>query len=307
MELGQITYFVALARTLNFTRAAEACNVSQPALTKAVQKLEEELGGPLIHRERGNTQLTDLGRLMLPPLESAIASARDAKLQADAFRRRESSPLRIGLEHSVPASVLTPVLAAVRRHSQEIDMRLRQGSQTDLCQRMLDSELDVALMIDGPGTHERLHRWTLFVEHYMLICPPDHPFRDRERVSVIDLSEQSLLLHENADCPVRRFIGTLCEASGVKPRMQHLASSQEQIIEMVLASLGVSLAGERLPTPAALLRRRFEADPDHRSVILTAVAGRQLGPTPSLSLKLMRSRSWTAVDTGSAAANAAAA
>ena len=68
MELHQVRYFVALARSMNFTRAAEHCNVTQPALTKAIQKLEYELGGPLVFRERQLSQLTDLGKLMLPML-----------------------------------------------------------------------------------------------------------------------------------------------------------------------------------------------------------------------------------------------
>ncbi len=111
---------------------------------------------------------------MRPPLERALAAAHDAKMQAEAFRRRESSPLRIGLEYSVPTSVLTPVLAALRRNSPDIDLRLRQGSQPELCERMLDSELDMALMVEGADTHDRLHRWILFAEHYVLICSPDH-------------------------------------------------------------------------------------------------------------------------------------
>ena len=65
MELFQVRYFLSLAKTLNFTRAAEACNVSQPALTRAIQKLEDEFGGPLIYRERSLTQLTELGRVAL--------------------------------------------------------------------------------------------------------------------------------------------------------------------------------------------------------------------------------------------------
>ncbi len=104
---------------------------------------------------------------------------------------------------------------------------------------------------------------------------------------------------------MRRFISKLCEDNRVNPR-QRFASSQEQIIEMVAASLGVSLAGERLPTPL-LLRRPFKADPDFRSVILTTVAGRQLGPTPALFLKLMRSRSWEATDPNATQPHAAAA
>src|SRR3569833_1550016 len=73
MEVHEIRYFLAVCRTLNFTRAAEQCNVTQPALTRAIQKLEDELGGLLFSRERGNTHLTELGRLMQPHLEEVIA------------------------------------------------------------------------------------------------------------------------------------------------------------------------------------------------------------------------------------------
>jgi DNA-binding transcriptional LysR family regulator len=69
MEMHQIRYFLAVCETLNFTRAAEQCNVTQPALTRAIQKLEEELGGLLFRRERHLTHLTDLGRLVRPQLE----------------------------------------------------------------------------------------------------------------------------------------------------------------------------------------------------------------------------------------------
>ena len=79
MEMQQVRYFVALARTLNFNRAAEQSNVSQPALTRAIQQLEHELGGALFHRERGNTHLSELGRMMLRYLETVEQSARAAR------------------------------------------------------------------------------------------------------------------------------------------------------------------------------------------------------------------------------------
>jgi DNA-binding transcriptional LysR family regulator len=306
MEFNQIRYFVVLARELHFTRAADACHVSQPALTKAIQKLEDELGGPLFLRERSHTQLTELGRMMLGPLERALASAHDAKRQADAFRRRETSPLRIGLEWSVPAAALTPVLSALRRSVLEIDLSMRHGSQLDLCERMLGGELDIALLVEGPDLHERLHHWRMFAEHYVVICPPDHRFRDRDAIGVSELAEECLLLNEDSDCPVRRFLGEVFEHNGVKPRRQHFATSQEQILEMVLASLGVSLVGERLSTVAPLLRRPIAADPDCRNVVLAAVAGRPFGPTPALFLKLMRAWAWSQ-DNRPAASDAAAA
>ena len=293
MELNQIKYFVVLARMLHFTRAAEACNVSQPALTRAIQKLEQELGGPLFHRERSHTQLTELGQLMVPPLERALTSAREARVQAEAFRRRETSPLRIGLEYSVPTGVLTPVLSALRRQNTDIELTLRQGSQAELSEHMLAGEIDLALLVDGPDLPERMHRWEMFSERYVLLCPPDHRFREHQQVAVHDLAEECLLLHENAACPIRRFVADIFEQNDIRPRRQHFANSQEQMLEMVQASLGVSLAGDRLPASSPALRRPLEAELAARSVVLAVVAGRQLGPTSAMCVKLMRARTWS--------------
>src|ERR1051326_8350864 len=179
MELNQIRYFVVLAQTLHFTRAAETCNVSQPALTRAIQKLEDELGGSLFFRERARTQLTELGQRMLPLLERALNATREARAEAEAFRRRESSPLRIGLEFSVPPTVLTPVMTSLRGSNTDVELTLRSGSQADLTERILNSEIDLALMVDGPDLPERLHRWRMFSERYMVICQPEHRFKER--------------------------------------------------------------------------------------------------------------------------------
>ena len=86
MEMHQIRYFLALCEELNFTRAAERCNVAQPSLTRAVKLLEEEFGGALVNRERANTHLTELGRVMRPHLADARRSSRAAKRKSS--RRR---------------------------------------------------------------------------------------------------------------------------------------------------------------------------------------------------------------------------
>jgi DNA-binding transcriptional LysR family regulator len=158
---------------------------------------------------------------------------------------------------------------------------------------MLDSDVDMALLVEGPELPDRLHRWQIFSERYMLICPPQHRFKDRQTVGVRDVAEECLLLHEDSACPARRFIGDLCDRNDVKPRRQHFANSLEQILEMVHASLGISLAGERLPAMAPLVRRPIDADPGGRTVVVATVAGRQLGPTPALFLKMLRARAWS--------------
>jgi len=97
MEMHQVRYFLAVARHFNFTRAAEELRVTQPSLTRAVQKLESELGGPLFRRERSNTHLTELGRMMLPHLEAAFASAETAKRQAQRLQKRDIGALALGV------------------------------------------------------------------------------------------------------------------------------------------------------------------------------------------------------------------
>ena len=96
MEMHQIRYFLAVADCLNFTRAAETCNVTQPALTRAIQKLEEELGGLLFRRERKLTHLTDLGHLVRPQLEAILSQSEQAKTTAKSFLQLKDAPLKLG-------------------------------------------------------------------------------------------------------------------------------------------------------------------------------------------------------------------
>src|SRR6266511_5596282 len=93
MEMHQIRYFLAVCDCLNFTRAAETCNVTQPALTRAVQKLEEELGGLLFRRERKYTHMTDLGHLVRPQLEAILTQSEQAKTTAKSFLQLKDAPL----------------------------------------------------------------------------------------------------------------------------------------------------------------------------------------------------------------------
>jgi DNA-binding transcriptional LysR family regulator len=292
MEMNQIRYFLAVAKELHFTRAAAACNVSQPALTKAIQKLEEELGGPLFFRERGATQLSELGRLSLAPLERAWAAAREAKEQAEAFQHRKSSPLRIGIELSIATPFLRPALNAISRHCDDVDLSLSQDGQAEICARMLTGELDVAVVVESETLSDRLHRWPLFSERYMIVCLDDHPFREHASVDVQELRTECLLMAQREDCPARRTLLALLKQNNVRPRREHLVGNQEQMMELMLASLGVGLAGELTPLPVSVVARPLTPDPGPRRIMLAVAAGRPLGPTPGIFVKLMRTRVW---------------
>jgi DNA-binding transcriptional LysR family regulator len=123
MDLTQIRHFLALADALNFTRAAERCNITQPAFTRSVQRLEDELGGPLVLRERALTQLTELGRAMLPLLQGTHDAAEAVRARAADHRRAEdAAPLRLGLAPSVPTAALLPALREAARRVQGLEL-----------------------------------------------------------------------------------------------------------------------------------------------------------------------------------------
>ena len=112
MEMHQVRYFLAVCESLNFTRAAEACHVAQPSLTKAIHKLEEELGGPLFQRERNRTHLTELGQRVRPHLERLMDSAKIASAEAEDFLSLQRASLKLGVMSTINPQRLIPFLAA---------------------------------------------------------------------------------------------------------------------------------------------------------------------------------------------------
>ena len=106
MEMHQVRYFLAVARTLNFTRAAEECNVAQPSLTRAIRQLEDELGGDLFRRERPHAQLTELGQRMQPLLQQCYDSALGARSLASSIKSGDVGSLRMAVSATNGREVL---------------------------------------------------------------------------------------------------------------------------------------------------------------------------------------------------------
>jgi DNA-binding transcriptional LysR family regulator len=133
MEMHQVRYFLAVVSHLNFTRAAEELQVAQPSLTRAIQKLESELGGALFRRERRNTHLTELGRTMLPHLKAAFVAAETAKNQAKRLQQKDIGSLSLGvcsgIDARAPAALV--VDAARKLANVDISVEVAEISQTD--------------------------------------------------------------------------------------------------------------------------------------------------------------------------------
>ena len=290
MELHQVRYFLAVASLLNFTRAAEQCNVTQPALTKGVQKLEQELGGQLIYRERQLTQLTDLGKEVLPMLERTLASAEAVRRTAKEFQRKEVAPLKIGLAPSISASLVLDPIAEIAKFVPGLHVELREGAAEKLVELLLEGEINAAMVGDVQDMPARIDDWLPFEERYVAVLAPTHQLANRPSISIDDLRETVLL--ERAGCDVAPKIQRsyfpeeplqLGYCSGHDLHLQHMAA----------AGFGVILAPEHMPRLPTLKTIPLEGDPVSREVRLLAVQGRRYSPALDAFVKVARLRDWS--------------
>ena len=290
MDLTQIRYFLALARTLNFTRAAKACNVTQPALSRSIQRLEDEFGGPLLFREQSLTQLTELGRTMLPLLQQTWAAAEAAQHHAASFRQKDRAPLRIGLGPGVPASLLGPLVRELERRFQGLELTLSHGAAEALNEGLLHGRLDVAVTGDPAALAERVHRWPLYAERVAVLMPQDHPLALGDQVPAAALDAHILVSRtEDADL-LARMLDRLRAELRLPLQVQHRGSSEEEVQQLVLAGMGVALTTERRSRPAGL-ESRLLADPALTyDVAVAAVAGRPLTHAAGALIRLCRAR-----------------
>jgi DNA-binding transcriptional LysR family regulator len=288
MDLQQVRYFLALCKWLNFTRAAEACNVTQPALTKAIRRLEDELGGPLFFRERNLTQLSELGRGLRPHLEQSFASAIAAKQLAIGYRKQETAAIRLGLLPSTSACLVAGPLSEVARRIPAIELQIKQADQPHLVDDLLHGELDVALLAQDSRLPERLNRWPVFEEKYEVMFPPEHRFAAQETVRLADLADEVLLGRESDEAVDK--LQAAAAATGWAPRFRHCCATEEHVQHLVAEGFGIALLPGHLPVLPGLERRPLDECSMVRVIVLAAVSGRRYSPAVDAFVRLNRAR-----------------
>lgn len=289
MEMHQVRYFLAVARVLNFTRAAEECNVTQPSLTRAVQKLEDELGGLLFRRERALTHLTDLGRQMLPFLDRTYEAAQAAKALAKGIGKAQVAPLHLGIASSVETDELHGVLSEVASGLSGFALSTAEGSSSELLELALKGDLDL-ILIEAPAEgHDRLNPWPLFVQHYCVLTCGDHRLADRSDASIVDLADEPWI-----DCgpDSAARLRSVAEAAGVELNFRHKVSGPRQAERVLRAGLGSALLPKPKPLPEELRTVALIDEGLVASVILAGIAGRQRSPAADAFIRAARARCW---------------
>jgi len=290
MEMHQIRYFLAVARTLNFTRAAEECNVAQPSLTRAIKNLEAELGGEMFRRERASSHLTELGRAMLPFLTHSYDSALAAKSQAESLKKGDTAVIRVALSRTVDFDVVSDALCEMEHAFDSFQFSCERVSADVIVDQLRSG--DAEIVIAGPITDgwDRLDEWPLFDESYQVALRKNHALAGKVVFDVDDLSNERVITRPY--CEQWQECWTMLEKYGVENAQCYEVANDHDAIRLLEAGLGIVL----LPSSVRIgenLRKIPLADTFERTIRIYAVAGRRRSQALSGFMNLLRSADWT--------------
>jgi DNA-binding transcriptional LysR family regulator len=290
MEMHQIRYFLAVCTTLNFTRAAEHCNVTQPALTRAVQKLEEELGGLLFRRERKLTHLTDLGNLVRPQLELILRQSEQARSTAQSFLQLKDAPLRLGVMCTIGPVRFVSFLSRFGNDHPGIEVSLTESIPDSLLGMLMDGSLDIAITTAPEEPNERLDFRKLYEERFVVAFPPGHRYETMTEVPIKDIAGESYLSRANCEY-YERLEHTLAEQM-VTVEDVFRSEREDWIQIMVMAGMGICFMPEYSAVLPGLPTRPIIDPPVRRTVNLATVAGRRFSPAVATFIKAIDRYKW---------------
>lgn len=242
VTLKQLRYFCALAREQHFGRAADACSVTQPALSMQIQELEATLGIDLVERTRAGVKLTPKGAEVAARAQRLINDARDL---VDYARNSEgvlSGVLRLGLIPSVAPYLLPPLLPLLRTNYPDLELHVRETQTEQLLHELVEGKLDVVLLA-LPVKNADIETLALFEDRFLLAVPKSQNMSGRVRATRELVEEGRLLLLEEGHC-LRDQALTYCSLQQVSSVNTFGASSLSTIVEMVSAGLGITLLPE---------------------------------------------------------------
>ena len=280
IEFRHLRYFLAVAETLHFSKAAERLGIAQPPLSQQIRRLEQLIGHRLFDRTTRGVRLTLAGQLLADRARSTIDKIHDDLEQVRRLGRGEEGTLTVGFSGSVMFTELPAAVESYRRLYPKVELRLRELSTQAQIAALLEGTLDLAFMRDGDPT-PGIATATVLQEPYIAVLPQSHPLARRRRLRLPDLRSEPFVLFARRLGPLA-FDRTIacCEKGGFRPNIVQDAPQWPTLVRLVAAGLGVSLAPAcvgNIAIPGAVYR-------DIRAACRTTVdLGLKVGPEKILT------------------------
>lgn len=259
MELRQLRYFVAVARELNFTKAAEKLHLAQPALSRQVRQLEDELGVRLFERNSRGTNLTDAGGAFLTEAQALLAQSEQAIRVAQATGQSARDQLNVGYVWGLFHSIVPPALARFRNHLPNVSVHLFDMTATQQAQALAEGRLDVGFIgFSDEADEASLPKRRVGICEFVAVLPKHHPSARKKKISLAALAEDFFIVISKDNYPgAARFVAEACEKAGFRPRILQTAERGHTILSLVAGNCGVALLPaplEALPHPDVVFR-----------------------------------------------------
>jgi LysR family hydrogen peroxide-inducible transcriptional activator len=286
MTLTALKYIVAVAREKHFGKAAEACFVSQPTLSVAIKKLEDELEVKLFERSANEVTITPLGEDIVRQAQSVLEQAAAIKEIAKRGKDPLAGPLKLGVIYTIGPYLLPDLVRQAIARTPQMPLMLQENFTVKLLEMLRTGEIDCAIMAE-PFPDTGLALAALYDEPFLAAVPSTHPLSSKQYITAQELKSETMLLLGTGHC-FRDHVLEVCpefarfssDAEGIRKSFE--GSSLETIKHMVAAGMGVTLV-PRLSVPKEALQPRpkrrkedqafvkyipFEGDPPTRRVVL---------------------------------------
>jgi len=237
MDLEQLEHFLAVSETQNFTRAAELISLSQPAISRSIQRLEEEFALPLFERQSRKVTLTEAGEMFLPRARQVLALINEAKLEIN--DDGQSGRLRIGAIPTIAPYFLPGLLQEFSQHYPQATLWVHEDTTDNLLGRLKQGEIDVAILA-LPIPAKYLEVEELFSEELFVVLAHDHPLSVKKQLYVADVRALPFVLLAEAHCLSENILG-FCSQRAFQPISLEKTSQLATVLELVAINHGISL------------------------------------------------------------------
>lgn len=251
MTLTELKFIVSVAKERNFRRASEKCFVSQPALSLAIKKLEEELNVIIFERSRTDVSMTEIGEKIVEQASKVLEQTAYIKQLAELGKNQLNGTLKLGMIHSVGPYLLPEIIPILRKTAPDMPLEVEENLTANLEVQLRNGVIDaaiIALPFDIPGLQYR----TLYDEEFDVVVPSGHHWANRKQIKPEELSDEKVLLLNSGHC----FSNQVTQACPELARKGEIlqGNSLETIRNMVASNLGItvlpcSATGERYNNP----------------------------------------------------------
>lgn len=265
-DLRQLRALQAVADAGSFSGAADTLNYTQPAVSKSIATLEDELGAVLVERHCRPVQLTDAGLALVRHADEMFSQLSSARSEIEAIAQADAGTVCVGTFGSAAAAFVVDALCEFRKLHPDVHVSIVEGMPGALVRRLRAGKLDLAVVFDFPAAGEdigqglELHE--LLDQPFDIVLHPDHPLANKKRIRPADLANEDWVLQDfGPKSPTLTLIDRMCAAAGFEPRVAFRVNDCQVILAMVAAGEGVSI----LP--------RLMVDPLHADVVVKPVQG----------------------------------